>query len=105
PKKPDRHRLTPRAIDAERASPALSSRTNPLSQPSSVPSIPGDRSHRRVGLPLCFGASLTLHACLMAMSSVWMSGGASLPRAESDLIAGEDEELETFAIYVRIPES
>ena len=63
---------------------------------------PGGRARMRVGLPLCFLASFALHASLMAMSSVWMSGGASVAPKQSR--ASADEELETYTIYLRVPE-
>jgi protein TonB len=58
-----------------------------------------DRRRRmRASMPLCFAASFALHACLMAMSSLWMSGGAVTA-------VHADDELETYTIYLSIPRS
>jgi len=57
----------------------------------------------RISLPLCFLASFGLHAALLAMSSTWMSGGESLRSRESR--DATDEELETYTIYLRVPEA
>jgi protein TonB len=57
----------------------------------------------RISLPLCFLASFGLHAALLAMSSTWMSGAKSVRSRESR--AASDEELETYTIYLRVPEA
>jgi protein TonB len=63
---------------------------------------PRERCAPRIGLPLCFCASLGLHAGLMAMSSVWVTGAEVDARRASALESDETDEMGAIAISLRI---